>query len=83
MATVNVKIAVCDLCGQEAECWHFTPPDKPRIAVDLCEDHSQPLRELQETLEKRGGGKVKTMEQIEREKAAARKAAARRVRESQ
>lgn len=57
----------------------MTPPGGQRTQVDLCEEHAAPLREVYGHAPKNGNGGpvVKTMEQIEKEKAAARAAAKR------
>jgi hypothetical protein len=79
---VRVTVAACDVCGDEAEEWHMTPPDGARTAVDLCELHAAPLRDVLTHAPKNGDDRaVKTMEQIEREKKAAQRAASRIAKE--
>lgn len=83
MVKVRLVVPICDWpgCENEAEEWHLTPPGRPRCPIDLCEEHAAPLMTAYENAPKGNGGghQVKTMEQIEREKAAAKRAAARRA----
>jgi hypothetical protein len=74
---------MCDWpdCAREGEEWFMTPPGRPRTAIDLCEEHSAALREVFAHAPRPGEAQqVKTIEQVEREKEAARRAASRRAR---
>lgn len=88
MVRVKVSVLLCDypLEGDDfhegdAEEWFFTAPGKPRCPIHLCQRHAEPLHKVfQHAPTGPAAPEVKTMEQIEREKAAAKAAASRAAR---
>lgn len=83
MVKVRAIVVRCDVCGAEdAQEWFFTPPGGQRTPIDLCDEHAAPVIAVVAHAQKSGNGGtvVKTMEQIEKEKAAAKAAATRAAR---
>lgn len=78
MATKTVRVRTCDLCDSDndAQPYLIRLPNGERYALDLCSEHSEPLREIvagaPPRAERSNRYKVHSLAEIERMKKAGR-----------